>query len=331
MECSSVDSSLLRPERQGAPHDAGRDRRESFARAGIRCHRVLTLCMSRPATWRSRRSGTSSDGLELQSCGSPSVDVNMQQSDERFFFVHVMKTGGASLGVQLRRQFGPAVYPDPNIDGDPTWAYSTSAMLLEHWEARRNQVKLISGHFPPCIIELLGDDFTTLTLFREPVERTLSFLRQRSTTDERFVGWPLEQVFDDPGIRRHRLVNNHVVSMFSVTPADMYIGLTSYALDRGSVIREEDIQVPIDCNREDLSRAKERLAAIDVVGLQEHFDDFVAELTRRFGWRLGHSVRHNQTERVPTSKAFRERIAEDNALDIELYDFARTLHEQRLR
>jgi hypothetical protein len=40
--------------------------------------------------------------------------------------------------------------------------------------------------------------------------------------------------------------------------------------------------------------------AMDVVGLQEHFDDFVVELKRRFGWRLGDPVHQNQTERVST-------------------------------
>ena len=231
-----------------------------------------------------------------------------------------MKTGGASLGVQLRRQFGPRVYPDPNIDGESMWAYSTPSMLIERWPARRDQVNLISGHFPPCVIGLLGDHFTTFTLLRDPVERTLSFLRQRSTTDARFSGSTLEQVYDDPAIRRHRLVNNHVVSTFSVTPADMHIGLASYTLYRGGVIGGEDLRFPIDCNRDDLSRAKETLAAIDVVGLQERFDDFVAELIRRFRWRLGDPVHHNQTERVPTSETFRQRIAEDNVLDIELFN-----------
>jgi hypothetical protein len=264
--------------------------------------------------------------VPLRDTDDQGIAANTHDSHRRFFFVHVMKTGGLSLVTRLRHHFGgPAVYPDPGLDGDPNWAAALPGLLLERWEARRREVRLISGHFPPCTIELLGDVFTTLTLLREPVERTLSFLRHCSRLDDRFAGWPLEQIYDDPDLQRNCLVRDHMVSMFSITTSDVNFGLASYWLQRAGTIPEEAVQLPRQCDREDLARAETRLEATDVVGFQEHFDEFCTELTRRFGWRLGSPVHINQIESVATSKSFRDRIADDNALDIELYDFARRL------
>ena len=68
---------------------------------------------------------------------------------------------------------------------------------------------------------------------------------------------------------------------------------------------------------------------IDVFGLQERFDEFCADISIRFGWDLGVPRFANRTQRAPVSDALRKRIAEDNAFDRELYDFARQLWEQR--
>jgi hypothetical protein len=72
-----------------------------------------------------------------------------------------------------------------------------------------------------------------------------------------------------------------------------------------------------------LELAKERLATVDVVGVQERFEDFCDELERRFGWDLGPPMFANRTEQIDVDDGFRARIAEDNAMDIELYEFAR--------
>ena len=79
----------------------------------------------------------------------------------------------------------------------------------------------------------------------------------------------------------------------------------------------------VELTRDHLDRAQERLMAIDVVGFQDHFEAFCAELTRRFAWDLGPPIFMNRTSPVPISDDLRRRIAEDSALDVELYEFAR--------
>ncbi len=231
----------------------------------------------------------------------------------RFFFVHVQKTAGTTLNKRMQRHFGrSAVYPDRRVDGEIVASVISVEHLLERWRIRSDEIRVVTGHFPLCTAELLGDSFTTLTLLREPVDRTLSYLRHHRlmTADDRDK--PLEAIYADP-FRFHGLVHNHMVKMFSLTPSEM----TDGALTR------------IDYPRGRLERAKERLATVDVVGLQERFDEFCQDLTGRFGWDLGEPVHTNRSETTHASPALRARIAADNAMDVELYEFARRLCDQR--
>jgi Sulfotransferase family len=233
---------------------------------------------------------------------------------ERFFFVHLQKTAGTTLIKRFQRHLDDSeVYPN-ETDGDIVACVISVEHLLERWRARGDEVRFVSGHFPLCTTELLGGEFTTLTVLREPVERTLSYLRhhRKLTLADREAS--LEEVYDD-SFRFHGLVHNHMVKMFSLTVEEMTAG----ALTR------------VDFTEERLERAKERMAGIDALGLQEHFEEFCADLTRRFGWSLDKPRRMNLTEPCEVSDAFRARIAEDNSMDLELYRFAQQLYEQRAR
>ena len=227
---------------------------------------------------------------------------------KRFFFVHLQKTAGTSLLRRMKRHFGlDAVYPNDS-DGDPIARVISVEHLVDRWHARREEIRLITGHFPLCTTDLLDADFTTITVLREPVERTLSYLRHHRTTNDVDRERTLEQVYDDP-FRFHGLIHNHMVKMFSLTTDEM----TDGALTR------------VEFTPERFERAKARLGAIDVVGLQEAFDAFCADLVERFGWDLGEPAYINRTEHTDVSEELRARITRDNAMDIELYDFARGL------
>jgi Sulfotransferase family len=232
---------------------------------------------------------------------------------QRFFFVHVQKTAGTTLNKRMQRHFGrSAIYPDRNIDGEIVASVISVEHLLSRWQARGEEIKVVTGHFPLCTAELLGGEFTTLTLLREPIERTLSYLRHHRLMTEEDREKSLQEIYSDT-FRFHGLVHNHMVKMFSLTPSEMTDGVLTR----------------VEFSRDRLERAKERLATVDVVGLQEGFEDFCQELTGRFGWRLGGPVHSNRTDATEASEAFRSRIAEDNVMDIQLYDFARQLCEQR--
>jgi len=222
----------------------------------------------------------------------------------RYFFVHIMKTGGAALRRGLMNHFGDAaVYPTKGLDGtDPMTLYLSIDHLRERLDARGDQIRVITGHFPLRTAELIDGRVTTLTLLREPVERILSYVRQRRFAQRK----PLEDIYDD---LPYGLANNNMTKMLLLTPEEMSaLRFTRVELDRGH-----------------LERAKEALAGMDAVGLQEDFEDFCHELAARFGWHLGEPDKRNVSVPVEAPESLRARIAEDNALDIELYEFAKVL------
>src|SRR5262249_27089146 len=107
--------------------------------------------------------------------GAASVDPDPEP--RRFFFVHVQKTAGTALWRRMKEQFAPAaVYPGPG-DGEPPDTVLSVEHLRARWVARRAELRVVTGHFPLCTVELLDAPFVTLTLLRDPVERTLSQLR----------------------------------------------------------------------------------------------------------------------------------------------------------
>ena len=85
----------------------------------------------------------------------------------------------------------------------------------------------------------------------------------------------------------------------------------------------------MDATSDDLERAKQALSGVDVVGLQDRYREFCGELETRFGWDLGPERHANTTQPEPVSAAFRQRIAADNALDVELYEFGVELVDKR--
>jgi Sulfotransferase family len=232
----------------------------------------------------------------------------------RFFFAHVQKTAGTALFKRLKRHFGDqAVYPDVS-DGDLVTVVPQLSVdvLMARWSERRDEIRVVTGHFPLCTTELLGGGFTTLTVLREPVERTLSYLRHHRKLTPADEGKTLEAVYEDQ-FRFRTLVQNHMVKMFALTTDEMTDGALT----------------PIEFTPAHLDRAKRRLTTVDVLGLQERFGEFCDDLQQRFGWQLGRSVHANRTEPVAVPARFRARIAEDNAMDVELYEYARCLYEKQ--
>jgi hypothetical protein len=234
----------------------------------------------------------------------------------RFFFAHVQKTGGVSLYVRMLRQFGrSAVYPDPS-DGDTVEdaPQLMTDVLFDRWKARGDEIQVVVGHFPLCTAELLGGGFTTLTVLRHPVDRTLSYLRHHRNTTPDDSERSLEEIYEDP-LRFDHFIQNHMVKMLSLRAEEMTDGMmTKIEFDRGR-----------------LRQAKRALRKIDEFGLQDELESFAQRLERRFLWELGPPVHENVTEPVAVPDSFRARIAEDNRLDMELYEYARKLLSRRLR
>jgi hypothetical protein len=237
--------------------------------------------------------------------------------DRPLFFVHIMKTAGRSVREEIQRNVGDgALYPAPGAQRIPrprseSLYWDIGALLALSAEDRRS-FRAYVGHWPLLAADSLDVDVITLTVLRDPVERTLSLLRMQAESPER-QGLAVEDLyehwFDYPC-----LIRDHQTKVLSMTAQD----------------RPETFMDVIDVDRDRLARAKANLERIDHLGVYEHLGDVVREVCRRYGWpehELGHLNRSSTELEVPDG--LRERIAEDNALDSELYEHAVQLERAR--
>jgi hypothetical protein len=242
----------------------------------------------------------------------PTAETHVQ----RFFVVHIMKTGGTSLLHQFHQNFAPEeVYPNRELDMDAErfLKHLRVDYLLSLSEERRRAIRVYMGHFPYVACELLGIDLVKLSLLREPIDRTVSLLQQLKRNGPRHKDSTLEQIYEHPNVFS-RLTANHQTKVFATKADDDLV-------DYNNVI-------VVDADR--LALAKRNLAQIDVLGLTEQYDEFLDELQSRFGWHFNRNVRANENVAIEgASPELRRRIAKDNEFDLELYDYARDLLRQR--
>ncbi len=237
-------------------------------------------------------------------------------SPSTFFFIHVMKTAGTTFVRRLREQFPDgAVYPSQAIDwtGPNDFdAYVKIPRLLALPPERRAEIVVYTGHFPFYVVDAIDPSLTTLTVLREPVARTVSVLKHFKRDEPRFHDVTLDAIYDDRMTFRF-FIENHQTKVFSLVADD----------------REDAINCGLTVDDARFERARTNLARIDVLGLTEHYDEFVAELRRRFGWWPGGVDTADRTNVSPkvgeVSAALRARIEADNAYDLELYELAREL------
>lgn len=230
-------------------------------------------------------------------------------SSDRYFFCHIPKTAGTSAGIALKRHFGEeAIYPLPDDD------YPDRNLDVDHlrtvFEARGDQIKVITGHFPLCVTDLLGEEFRTFTILRDPVARTLSHLRYQRNIDGDYANMTLPEAYGVP-INLYGVIHNMMVKM---------LGMTTDEINTRSAVMSL-----VTFTDEHLVRAKAALDNMDVVGVQARYDSFLADLNTVFGWEVGDPVRVNTTEFEPVEPDFTQRIVRDNQLDVALYKYAEEL------
>jgi hypothetical protein len=235
----------------------------------------------------------------------------------RLFVAHMQKTAGTTLRDRLRASFSDTeIYPNETDGPDARDAVIAVSHLRRRWAARGDEIRLLTGHFPVRTVEFLDAAFVTVTVLRDPVERTLSFLRHQATRRQRGAteDTPLIEIYEDP-FRFDAMIHNHMVRMLSLAPEEMGPG--------------DGVLATVPYTQERLDIATEALAALDLFGLQEHFDAFCDELGSRYGLDVGTPLRTNTTEAIEAPPGLADRIAEDNALDVQLYEYACRLYGER--
>lgn len=237
----------------------------------------------------------------------------MSGGGTQFFFVHVMKTAGGTFKRHIGRNVPrELVYPPPTAPEGRADIYLSTEHLQTLSKDERRRYRVIAGHYPFAARHLLDDDVVTLTLLRDPVERTISHIRLIQRTDPRFAQCSLAQVYDDP-MSHSFFFHNYQARVFAY---DDPANATAMA------------EVEWDDDRVELARRN--LASIDVFGFRERLDEFLDKTSARFGWMIHDGVASkNVAPDVEIDPELRARIEADSVIDIEFHRWALELYDSR--
>jgi tetrahydromethanopterin S-methyltransferase subunit G len=246
------------------------------------------------------------------------------------YHVHVMKTGGTSLAGML--PFAP--YPTPELLRTRPHEKFAPEILLAMAPEERDQFFFVSTHMAAWVAEDLFPHYLSVTVLRDPVERTISHLKQIAE----LPGTPvdLEEIYEDP-MWHSRLVN-YQVQVFAASRAEHLAqepDRRAYDPSRHpdperTRVRAEvraafatAIGIPKLIDERSYAEAAARLDRVDEVGVTERLGELVDRLGARLGLELGPLRRQRVSKLGPAvSAALRESIEDENEWDRTLYERA---------
>jgi len=225
--------------------------------------------------------------------------------EEAVIFLHVPKTAGTTLNRLIEWE-----YPLFEIYSvDPVFFRWSVSHLWQLPARRLEKTRIFKGHMLFGLHKILPQPATYITVLREPVDRVISaFYFMRSYVLHPFYwklrreNWTLEDF-----VRRSPREN---VQSKIVAGADYYS----------------------PCTDEIVEQAKENLFRyFSLVGLSERFEESLALMKLRFGWKLERYSSFNVTRARPKKRDLPQStldlIVEKNSFDIALYEYATRLFQ----
>jgi hypothetical protein len=237
------------------------------------------------------------------------------------YHVHVMKTGGTSLARTLDFALEDS-FPTPGHVGARQHEKFSPQVLVAMPPVERARFAFVSTHMPAWVGEELFPDHLRVTVLRDPVERTISHLRQIAGLAEHPV--ELEELYDDP-VWHARLVD-HQVQVFGASRAEFEADAPTRRSYGPSEVRAAfmtSIGVPRPVDEHVYAAAVARLDRVDEVGVTERLAELVDRLEARLARPLG-ALRYERVseDRGPGPASLRRRIERENGWDRMLYERA---------
>jgi Sulfotransferase domain len=253
-------------------------------------------------------------------------------------FVHIPRTGGGTLSSAISKNYSPQ-----RSVGNYQRSAEKARQRLEAVENNPGLWEAVGDHVPYGLyLRYLPPETRYITVLRDPVDRVLShyhFHAQSGNPPGSSGTRKLMNVWETLlNSARLELDDEERPDEITLDPADDYS--LEEGLRRKIVIYDNFMtrflwggetifgELPPDA----LERAKENLSTFWFIGIRERLDDSIVVLGRKLGVGLmPYNLRHVSQKRPPldqTSDELRALVAEHNALDVELFRFARERFEQ---
>jgi hypothetical protein len=218
---------------------------------------------------------------------------------EALIFLHVPKSAGTTLNRLIEWEY--PLFEMYSVD--PVLFRWSRARLFRLPKQRLKKFRVFKGHMPFGLHEMLPQPATYITVLREPVDRVISayyFMSNYKLHPNywkfRREGWTLED----------------------------FVNRSPRENVQTKMIAGADYDEP--CTAEILAKAKDNFPYFSVMGLTERFEESLALMKLRFGWKLGSYSSFNVTRTRPKKRDLPQStldlIAEKNRFDIELYQSA---------
>jgi hypothetical protein len=233
-------------------------------------------------------------------------------------FLHIPKTAGTTIHQIIDRHY--------SID-QIFWVNATQVNESIHefknlQEEKRRNFKLIKGHMGFGLHKFVPQPCTYFTLLRDPVKRIISHYYY---------------VLRNPNHYLHQIVTQKQMDLKAFVSSGISLELDNgqtrlIAASNGN--EDESIEFGY-ATPELLETAKQHLINyFSVVGVMEEFDLTLLLLQKKLGWKnILYSRKNtgkNQNKKSNISTDILSVIKQHNALDIELYQFAKQLLKQQI-
>lgn len=252
---------------------------------------------------------------------------NCSKSEKALIFLHIPKAGGTTLHRIIERQY--KIKDIYTIHGAKVREYID--LFKELPKEERQKLKVVKGHMGFGLHHYLEQDFTYITMLREPVNRVISHYYHVLRTQEHYLhkivrmkNLSLEE-FVREGIS-HELNNGQTRALAGS------LGNVSRKMEFGqsnSTLASSEKVVMLEKAKENIEKH------FSAVGLTEQFDQSLFLFKRNFGWSnlfyKRENVGKNISVKYSTPESSIQLIKEYNELDLELYSYVKDRFERNIQ